>query len=282
MDQADEPTEDPSMMEDYARTAVPEEGFKGKCLDDPWCRSMVTGRETPDLFRSAEWNRRNRSKFRWSMQLLMKFFTKIYFVLLLQVRNCFAIDRIARERLPFCQSMRLRLSIRLADDSENGRRTKICNVGHSQWFAAVPRGQNSETPFPDRFISSIIGKMKQIDKMNERWNKQNADDFVFFFCVWGGNLYLFFVKIRHLFLDVPGSLYLFFPASIVPIFTQTHSHVETSWIKQNCFSRTRRFTFHFQVQSMASWSTLIWIYGNELDSGCLIRSGIRSELAYEI
>jgi hypothetical protein len=33
----------------------------------------------------------------------MKFF-KIYFVvLLLQVRNCFAIDRIARERLPFCQ-----------------------------------------------------------------------------------------------------------------------------------------------------------------------------------
>ena len=35
MDQADEPTEDPSMMEDYARTAVPEEGFKGKCWDDP-------------------------------------------------------------------------------------------------------------------------------------------------------------------------------------------------------------------------------------------------------
>lgn len=28
--QADEPSEDPSLMEDYARTAIPEEGFKGK------------------------------------------------------------------------------------------------------------------------------------------------------------------------------------------------------------------------------------------------------------
>jgi hypothetical protein len=27
--QADEPSEDPSLMEDYARTAIPEEGFKG-------------------------------------------------------------------------------------------------------------------------------------------------------------------------------------------------------------------------------------------------------------
>ena len=28
--QADEPSEDPSLMEDYARKAGPEEGFKGK------------------------------------------------------------------------------------------------------------------------------------------------------------------------------------------------------------------------------------------------------------